>query len=89
MLVTGSVLAARVAVWILAVASVITGIGLIAKRRVEVFEYNQFVEAVDVIPIGIALLSVGILVLAAALIAEGYVSSAHAPASDSESTPDA
>ena len=89
MLVTGSVLLARIALWALAVITTIVGICLTVQRTVEVFEYGNFVEAVDVVPVGIALLSVGLLMLAAGLIAEGYVANAHAKASGSASTPDA
>lgn len=87
MLVTGSVLLARVVVWILAVASTIVGICLLASGTVEKHMIDE-VQIVDVTGVGTALLAVGLLILAALLIAEGYVPSAHR-ASDSESTPDA
>lgn len=85
--VTGSVLLARVALWILGVASTITGIGFLASGTVEKRTYDE-IQIVDVTGVGTALLAVGLLILAAGLIAEGYVSSAHR-ASGSGSTPDA
>lgn len=87
MLVKGSVLFSRIVLWILGVVSTVTGIGLLASGTVEKRTYDE-IQIVDVTGVGTALLAVGLLILAAGLIAEGYVSSAHR-ASDSGSTPDA
>ena len=69
---------ARVAVWLLALASIVTGASLVGQRSVLVWRDvagsgdTASADIVDVTGLGTALLCVGVLVLAAALLVEGY-----------------
>ncbi|MGX1583912.1 hypothetical protein ACWH95_05065 [Microbacterium sp. NPDC055502] len=69
---------ARLVVWVLAIASVWTGIALTVSRTVTVWEPvdgsagTYAAHPVDVTGVGLALLVVGLVILAALLILEGY-----------------
>jgi hypothetical protein len=96
MLLTIRARAARAIVWVLAVATVIVGIGLVSSVRVTVWtsegEGVYSGTDVDVSGVGTGLLCVGLLMLAAGLFLEAYGPDRHATAeqsgvSDSASTP--
>jgi len=80
---------ARLAVWALALVLIITGIGFITTvtgvKWTPDGEGGSYGEPYDIVGVGTALLSVGLLVLAALLIIEAY----RPRVSGSASTPDA
>ena len=80
---------ARLAVWALALVLIITGIGFITTvtgvKWTDDGNGGQSGEPYDIVGVGTALLSVGLLVLAALLIIEAY----RPRVSGSASTPDA
>ena len=79
----------RIGAWALALISIVTGIGFIttvtAVKWTPTGDGSETGEPYDIVGVGTALLSVGLLVLAALLIIEAY----RPRVSGSASTPDA